>query len=161
MPWIVAQTKPRQEIFAEAELKKYGFGVYCPLARFTVRHAGKINHRVEPLFSRYLFVADSNQSAALRRIRYISDVLMQGDRFARVSDAVIDAIRARETNGAVDINPPVRSSPGCSVRVTAGPMEGMMAIYQRQRGEDRAIVLLRVLGERREVAINSCALEPA
>jgi transcriptional antiterminator RfaH len=162
VPWIVAQTNPRQEILASAELKKYAYIVYCPLARVTVRHSGKITHRIDPLFSRYLFVADAGQSAAIRRIRHISDVLMAGDRIARVPDAVIDDIRARETNGAVNIDPApaVRFVPGSAVRVTSGSMDRVRAIYQQHRGSDRAVVLMEVLGARRAVIVDRSNLIP-
>lgn len=161
--WVVAQTKSRHEKFAICELERHGHSVYCPLARITKRHAGKVWQDVEPLFARYLFIVDSNQSAAVRRIRGVTSVIMQGNRFARVPDAVIESIRAREVLGAVplDIRAPDRFSVNDRVKITKGTLQGLDAVYKARSGEARALVLVKFLGSMRPVPVSIDDLQAA
>lgn len=55
--WFVAQTSPRKEAVALANLHNQGFLAYCPRVARTKRHARKFTTVREPLFPGYVFVA--------------------------------------------------------------------------------------------------------
>jgi transcriptional antiterminator RfaH len=160
MSWIVAQTKPRLEQYVSDSLARaQQFETYCPMARVTKRHARQTTCVVEPLFARYLFVRDTGQIATIRRMHGVVSVIMTGDRPARVSDSIVDAIRSRETDGAIDIDVRQMFSKGEIVRVTKGPYHGMTAIYKHASGTDRACIMISALGSIRKATIANCDLE--
>ena len=70
---------------------------------------------------------------------------MDGIQPAKVSDGVIEAIRGRERNGAVEV-PRRLLKPGDRVRLLAGPFQGHLAIYAGMSGSERVAVLLQILG---------------
>jgi transcriptional antiterminator RfaH len=78
-------------------------------------------------------------------------LIMDGERPARVPDAVIAEIRARERNGAVELPP--RPDPGDRVTVLRGPFRDRPALYAGMSGPDRIAVLLHLLGREHKVLL--------
>jgi transcription antitermination factor NusG len=64
------------------------------------------------LFPNYLFVRIELQWHAVRRTIGVASLIMSGDEPAKVADAVIDGIRARERGGYVELDekPRLRSA---------------------------------------------------
>jgi transcription antitermination factor NusG len=71
--------------------------------------------------------------------------VMDGLHPARVPETVIEEIRARECNGAIEL-PRRQLKDGDRVRILAGPFSGQLAIYARMSGLERVTVLLQILG---------------
>jgi hypothetical protein len=69
-----------------------------------------------------------------------------GDEPAKVADVIIDAIKARERGGLVELEEKPRLRPGDPVRVTTGFLTGVLGVYTGMRGADRVAVLLKLLG---------------
>jgi transcriptional antiterminator RfaH len=88
---------------------------------------------------------------AARWLPGIVRLVLDGDHPARVPDAVIAEIRARERNGLVEL--PSRLKRGDRVRVTRGPFGGHLAIYAGMRPRERVEVLLTLLGGRQRVTL--------
>jgi hypothetical protein len=62
---------------------------------------------------------------------------MDGERPARVPDAVIAEIRSRERAGFVELSKPRGLTPGMRVRVISGPLHdqiGLLAVRVRMKG---------------------------
>jgi transcription antitermination factor NusG len=72
-------------------------------------------------------------------------LVMDGIHPARVTDPVIEEIRARERNGVIEL-PRRQLKAGDRVRILAGPFRGHLAIYAGMSGLERVSVLLQILG---------------
>jgi transcription antitermination factor NusG len=106
--WCAARLMPKREAVATQCLTLAGFEIYLPRLR---EHRVVRNRRVEvspPLFPGYLFVAIVLQWHGARWCPGILNLLMDGDRPARVPDAVITELRGRERNGLVELARPPR-----------------------------------------------------
>jgi transcription antitermination factor NusG len=83
---------------------------------------------------------------------------MSGDRPAPLADAIIDALKASERGGYVQL--PEKSGFGFvlgdRVKLTTGVLMGMTGLYAGMRGSDRIIVLLSALGR---VEVGKAAVE--
>ena len=96
LSWQLLYTKAHAEAWVEANLRRQGFAVLLPR---TPRGAALV-----PLFPRYVFAghAPHQRAGAFRGTYGVSRVVLCGDRPARVTADVIDAIRARmDAHGVV------------------------------------------------------------
>lgn len=134
------------EALALEHLARQSFEAFLPLIRLRKRRADRWQLVVEPLFSGYLFVqADPAQQdvSAIRSTRGTVGLVKFGDRLLPLPDTVIAELKRRSLEPLAGPEP---FSPGDPVRFAAGPFRGLSAIYQQPRGEDRAAVLLSLLG---------------
>jgi transcriptional antiterminator RfaH len=89
---------------------------------------------------------------ASRSLAGVVRLVMDGLQPARVPDTVIEGIRGRERNGAVEL-PKRGLKPGDRVRLLAGPFQGRLAIYAGMSGLERIAVLLQILGGQQRVTL--------
>jgi transcriptional antiterminator RfaH len=151
--WCCARLEPNRERLALHCLGLNGFAVYYPrLREQRIRHGRRIEVR-PPLFPSYCFVAVELQWHAARWSPGIASLIMNGGGGpARVADSVIDEIRGRERNGAVEL-PQRGLAPGDRVRVLVGPMRGFAGLYAGMAPRERVIVLLTLLGGQQRVTL--------
>jgi transcription antitermination factor NusG len=84
-------------------------------------------------------------------------LIMDGERPARVPDAVIDGLRSRDRNGVITL--PKKSEPGSRVdfqsgerlRIRTGPLRGLFGLYAGMAPRDRIKVLMDLFGGKQEV----------
>ena len=154
-PWCVAETLPKAERRAHAELHRRGFDAYLPL--ITVRRPNRHYH-TGPAFPRYVFVR-MDLTKPWNPVRYAPGVfnLVSFDgKPATCSDAAVEAVRK-----AVDAADAFSAAgdawkPGAPCSLAAGPLAGMSGIVLSV-GHDMALVSLMMLGHLREVAVQlSC-----
>lgn len=95
-------------------------------------------------FSRYLFIhltchAEGQSWAPIRSTFGVSQMVNFGGLPARIDDAIIHALQAKEQ--------PAQKlfSPGDLVVVTEGPFTGIEAIYKTTDPQQRALILLEML----------------
>jgi transcriptional antiterminator RfaH len=138
--WTIVQTASAWEKAVLKGLQCRGFETYLPVTSVRDRKRDPI---IVPLFPCYLFVWVVDRWTPIASTLGVVRVLRDGDTPARLSDRVIDELRAREVNGIVRL-PPLRS--GQSVRLVRGAFRGQSAIYQGMSGRDRVRVLLTALG---------------
>ena len=81
-------------------------------------------------------------------------MLKFGDWWAQVDDQFIDYLKFRE-NGFRD--GPL-FEPDQDAIISDGPLKGIEAIYLCANGEERAMVLLTLLGRKQTVVIEECLL---
>jgi transcription antitermination factor NusG len=116
-----------------------------------------------PLFTGYIFVS-CDPVAHLNTVRYCPGVLHPvsfNGMVATVDHDVIDALRRREGDrGYVVSDEVTREIPaGSTVRVMAGPLEGLSGVFTGYlRGKERAGVLMEFLRDRHEVEIDANVL---
>lgn len=158
--WAVARTLPKRESFAAERLEAAGFEVFAP--RIETRRAAAL------LFPSYLFVLVVEQWRAIDCTPGVLRLIRFGDMPARCPDAEIEALRRRvDSIGVIRLPPPPPPKPrrvfkkGAQVKIIAGPFASLAAIHTGMTTREREIVLINVLGARREVAIAAGLVAPA
>ncbi len=158
--WYAVFTKPRQEHVAEEHLERQAFTVWLPRLEHSVRHRGRWVDRIEPLFPRYLFLqadAADQDLSTIRSTRGVTGLVRQGIEPAVVPEQVISFLRetADPESGLHHIGSPARFKRGDRVRVIEGPFEGLEGVLLKEKGEERVLVLLAILGGERNVALST------
>jgi transcriptional antiterminator RfaH len=131
--WTVAQLQPQRDRLALHCLGLAGFETYQPRLREVRRSA---------LFPGYAFVVIELQWHAARWCPGVVRLVMDGLQPAKVPDAVIEEVRGRERNGAVEL-PKRALRRGDRVKILAGPFCGHLAIFADISAHERVAVLLR------------------
>jgi transcription antitermination factor NusG len=89
----------------------------------------------------------------------VCGVIMDGVTPGRVPDAVIDELKAREYNGAINLPRRDGLELGEQVRVLQGPFSGHLALYAGMRPKERVEVLLQLLGGLQKVELPRVSIE--
>lgn len=159
--WYIVQTNARAEARAAQSLQEAGFAHYAPVERvLRNRHRGRDAEPVErPLFPGYLFVSlgdDDVPGGCVERFDLASmadgvkSFVGVGGAPRVVPDAVVEAIRAEEADGAYDRTVKRRAKPpavGSRVTILSGVFKGWSAtMLAHMRPDERVRVLLHGLG---------------
>jgi transcriptional antiterminator RfaH len=161
MYWAAAQLQPQRDTLALHFLRQAGFETYAPrLRERRIVHGRKVT-RTPLLFPAYAFVYIQMQWHAARWAPGVVRLVMDGAQPARVPDAVIAEIKAREHGGLVELPKPSPARLGDRVKVTAGPFAGHVGLYAGMKPRERVEVLLRILGGAQRVTLAAAAIEPA
>jgi transcriptional antiterminator RfaH len=157
--WTAAQLEPNRERFALHMLVRENFIVYAPRLRERRIIRGRREECETPLFPGYVFIQIVLQWSRARWCPGITRLVMDGIQPAKVSDAVIEEIRGRERNGAIELPKPRRFKPGDQVRVISGPFGGHIGLYAGMKSHERVAVLLRLLGGQQRTELPADAIE--
>jgi transcriptional antiterminator RfaH len=131
--WTVAQLQPQRDRLA----------LHC------LASTGASGRR----YPRWLRLrGDRAQWHAARWCPGVVRLVMDGLQPAKVPDVVIEEIRARERNGAVEL-PRQALRHGDRVKILAGPFRGHLAIYAGMSAHERVAVLLQILGGQQRVTL--------
>ncbi len=148
--WYAVHTKPRKEAHVREFLEGQGFEVYLPAVEVPSKRRPR-QRRAQPFFARYLFVRLDPAVVPLSSVNWaqgVSSVVTFGGEPAIVQDEVVRWLQKRLANldpGEFFHGP--LPQPNERVRVMAGPLQGMEAIFDRRlSAEDRARVLIELLG---------------
>ncbi len=159
MHWLLAYTKPSAEWQAQEHLERQGFEVLCPMLRAQKIRRGKWVWVHEPLFPRYLFVGvtEDQSWAPIRSTVGITSLVKFGGIFAEVPSTLIDLLRvgAEKPEG----NRPLFRQ-GEKLRIVAGPFASFEAVFEMDQGDQRATVLLDLLGRQSRVTVDVGQLVP-
>jgi transcription antitermination factor NusG len=164
MVWLCARTKPSRELWAAENVVNQGHDYYLPRTLEQVIVVGisgtRKEMRAKVLFPGFLFVRTNGEWHFLLGTFGVSLILF-GNSPAVVPDKVIDAMKAREVNGYVELPAPKqqRRKVGDAVRVRDGAFSGHVGIYQGMNARDRSKVLLDMLGQKTNVLIADALLE--
>lgn len=159
MKWYVVYTKPRQEAKAAQNLMNQGYEVYYPTCLVEKMVQGSLRILSEALFARYVFVRLNDQSdnfEPIRSTRGVQQLLRfgLGTHPVTVPDALIDDLQNRLAK-----NVPLRQlfQAGDWVEIKAGPFRGLQGYFEEMAkhssGEQRAILLLEILGSQQRLAL--------
>jgi transcriptional antiterminator RfaH len=160
--WYAVHTRPRQEAIAELNLERHGYHSYLPRILLRKRRRDRWSKVVEPLFPRYLFIrVDPNQQSLspVRSTLGVAGLVRFGHLLHPVPDEIIGYIRQAE-------NPDTHQhhadewphQPGDEVRVLEGPFTGLTGIFQASTGEQRALLLIELLGRQNTITVNMDAI---
>ena len=163
--WYLIRSKLAEEFLAQSNLERQGFSVYLPRVISAVTRRGRRRDEVIPLFPRYLFlqVHDTQSLGPVRSTAGVSDVVRFGAMRAIVPDRVVEEVRSRADpeTGLHRLSCSTPLQPGASVRVTAGPFDGLQGIFERRAGAERVVLLLNLLGGDTRVRVPSDAVASA
>lgn len=151
--WHVVLTRPRQELRAALNLSGQGGEVFLPMLRAERIVRGKRCLVDEVLFPGYLFLKTGTAGGLYGRVRSTYGVrgfLRFAEQPVVVADAIVEDIRRRI---AVPQTAEVLQK-GDRVQLTDGPFRDYEAIFQGYSGEERAVVLVRLLGQQNRLVID-------
>jgi transcriptional antiterminator RfaH len=150
--WACAQTRPRSEAAAAHFLALRGYEIYLPRLRQVRLDRGRKIETRPPLFPAYLFIWITAGWWSAKWCPRVVRVLAAGDGPVQVPQAIVDAIRAREVGGLVELpEPPLRR--GARVKILRGPFAGHLAVFADMRPRQRVEVLLALLGGQQRVTL--------
>ncbi|WP_148254749.1 transcription/translation regulatory transformer protein RfaH [Aidingimonas lacisalsi] len=145
--WYVIQCKGGESFRATEHLDNQGYDVFHPVLEVQKKRRQKLTWIAEPLFPYYLFIRLDRLASNWRPIRSTRGVLKLltfGDEPLAVDDALVDMLREHPAGTwGEDANVYFRA--GDAVEITEGPFRDLQAVFQSQKGEERAIVLLNML----------------
>ncbi|MDG2441674.1 MAG: transcription termination/antitermination NusG family protein [Luminiphilus sp.] len=144
--WYVVATKPRNESVAKLALERQGYRLFLPTINLKKRRRGQWNLVTEPLFPGYLFVAlalGTDDPAPIRSTKGCVGLVRFGHTYTSVPVELIAAFEGAAVTEDSALSP---FQSGDAVRLMSGPFAGLEAIYDKARGEERAQVLLKILG---------------
>lgn len=162
--WYAIHAKTRQERLAEEHLARQGYRIYLPLIRAPKRRRGHWREVVEALFPGYLFVRldlDTCNSAPIRSTRGVVGMVGFGGVVPPVPGDLIDGIMAARSDAEGVILARPLPDPGDRVAIISGPLAGLEAIFLSASGEERANILLDLLGRAHRVSVARRQLAPA
>ncbi|GAA5214006.1 transcription/translation regulatory transformer protein RfaH [Corallincola platygyrae] len=154
--WFLLKCKPRQEQRAVANLEQQLIEAYAPQIDVSKIKRGKRTTETEPLFPGYLFARFDPHFVSLTSVqstRGVSAVVRFGQQLAEVSDQAIRDIKDKCCNqDAPEVSADLPSK-GDKVHLTDGSLKGLEAVYQMDDGEQRAFVLIDLLGKQQRVSV--------
>lgn len=156
--WFVIQSKPGQLLKAQAELEQQGFETYLPLIKTEQIKKGKRLEVEQPLFPGYLFIflsKDESNWRPIRSTRGVAKLISFGNEPAVVPMEVVNAIRTQLRHSYSE----QQFSKDDRVSISEGPFKDLQAVFVEYDGEQRAFVLLELLGRWQRMSIELSALK--
>jgi transcriptional antiterminator RfaH len=155
--WFVAQTHPRAEAKAAAQLMRQGFHVYLPRFSKRRRHARRVDIVGAPLFPRYLFVSvdlATQRWLSIRSTVGVARLICNGDAPAVVQNCIVDDLKQHEDeHGFIKLQKrPFRI--GEELRVVEGAFTGTLGLYEGMSDAERITILLDLLGRKVRVSLD-------
>ena len=162
--WFAVVTKPRQEQIALENLQRQGFKCFLPMAENPYqRRTKKQKQIIEPLFPRYLFlnaIATTQNLAPVRSTRGVISMVRFGTELAVIPDSIINAIKTRiEPNTGLIKIKPIKIKAGDKVKIFDGPLAGINGIVTERNSENRALILMDLMGRPTPVEVDALTLQ--
>jgi transcriptional antiterminator RfaH len=163
--WYTLYTKPNSEYQVANTLERRGIHTYLPEieAPKTQRKSGR-----KPFFPCYLFTRVDFEKVGLSRVRWtpgLRRVVAFGEYPVPLPDEVIELIRRKlDMINATGGRPGHNFRPGETVRITNGPLQGLLAAFEGpSTPTERVQVLLGFLGHvsRAHVSVTDLQKVPA
>lgn len=162
-PWFLAQVRPNADHVARRNLERQGFSTFQPLETRTLVRRSKLVDVLRPFFAGYVFVTYPSTSVpwSLVNSTYgVSRLVKFGNRPAIVPDSVMsDLLGACDPNGVISVQPAVAI--GDNVEVIRGPLANFVGHVQRLAPDQRAMILLDILGKQTRVVVPTANLRAA
>jgi transcriptional antiterminator RfaH len=161
--WYAIQTRRGQETRVEENLLAWQVEAFLPRMRpaFRRRGAAGTTPPTDALFPCYLF-ARFDAAAMTHKIRYtrgVAKVLGTPAGPTPVDDGVIGLIRERVDSSGYVVPPP-RLRPGDQVRILAGPLKDLLAVFEAPlQASQRVRLLLAAVNGQVRLAIDDALVE--
>jgi len=154
--WYLAACKPRQEKRASEHLDNQGIEYFLPEITVEKKRQGKVISQIEPLFPGYIFIQlddDHPLWSKVRSTRGLRDFVRFAGKPGRVPSSLIAQLKegySEEEAPKISMLP----KPGEAIRIKHGPFAGLEAIFETLDGNERAIILLNLLGKEQRLAVS-------
>jgi len=155
--WFLARLKPNCAGIAERNLKQQGFITFLPLEEETRSRNGKFVTSLRPLFPGYIFVAFDVAHGLWRTVNSthgIAGLVAFGKAPAAVPTELVSELMLR-CDGSGKLVPAQCLSPGDRVRLTSGPFAGFLARIEKVAPDQRAWILIEMLGGNVRLAVGA------
>jgi transcriptional antiterminator RfaH len=139
--WYLVRTKSNREPFVREQLSHIAPQVFLPMLKLYGSY--RTNRSVVPLFPQYIF-ARLHLAKHYFDIRYLPGVtgfVPAGREPVEVSDEIVDSVRARCTDGFVQLCPKPFQG-GDRVRVIDGPFRNFEAIFEGYLSGAKRVAIL-------------------
>lgn len=160
--WYVAQLKPNGFDKAQLNLVRQGFECFMPMHKVTVRHARKLNLKLRPIFSGYIFIKfglDNEDWKKINSTLGISRLIsFGGSRPAQIPGALMDGFIAR-CDDQQKLKPISDWKTGEKASLISGPFTEFVGQVEELLSGDRVRLLLRFMENYKTVDISSSDLE--
>lgn len=146
--WYLLVTKPHKDAHAEEQLNNQGYTTYRPLVNHKKKVRGKIKAVEGSLFPRYIFIKlekGIDDWSSIRSTRGVLNLVRFGANFAKVPEALIQALQDNEDTNKKLAEGLDRFKEGDRVIIETGPFVGLDGVFDKYHGDERVIVLLNVL----------------
>ena len=160
LTWLLVATKSRSEFVARQHLERQGFQVCLPQITLRKRKQGTWQQVTEPMFPGYVFagvVLGEQDVAPIRSTVGCLQVVRFGGQLIPLPALVM---RTLLSCAEAPSNVAETFRAGERLRIESGPFEGLEAVFDMPRGQDRVQVLVKVMGSVRRVDVAATALSP-
>ena len=150
LAWYVIHTKPRQEGRALTNLMQQGYQCFLPMITLEKLSRGRVSLVKEPLFPRYLFICldhgrHGQNWAPIRSTIGVSGLVTFGSNPAKMHHDLIDLLLQQQEN--LSKAPERLFQSGERLLIGSGAFAGLEAVYQMPSGDNRAMVLIELMGK--------------
>ena len=161
--WFAVQSKPNAAHIAARNLARQDFDVFLPLERTTQRRGRTLVPTARPYFAGYLFVRFDPDTAPWRAIRStygVSRLVSFGGSPVEVDTALVSGLMdACDEHGVV--RPAMDAQRGERLRIAEGPFAGVVGTLDAMAPQERAWMLLDVMGKATRVCVPVAGLRRA
>jgi transcriptional antiterminator RfaH len=167
MNWYVVYTKPREENRAKENLENQGFEVFLPTCQIERIKNSKVSIFSEPLFPRYLFIQLDHVSSnwfPIRSTKGVVSLLRFGKESepVHVPDQMIVNLKNFLSNQSLIDRAFLENA---SIQICDGVFKGLVGIFKKinetSSGEQRALVLVELLGKLQKLSIPIKSIQKA
>lgn len=161
--WLLVYCKPGQDARAEENLASQGFAVYRPTVDVVKNRVGqKRIVKNESLFPRYIFICIDKHQQSISPVRStlgVSGLVRFGDTYASASEDLIEEIRENASTRSIHNSDATPFVAGQEVYINGGGLNDVKAIFCKPCGNERAMILISILGRRSQVAVHTKYLQ--
>lgn len=162
--WYAVHAKARQEHLALEHLCRQRYSAYLPLIRLHRRRRSAWVQVTEPLFPGYLFVRldpQRDNTAPIRSTRGVIGLVRFGGALRPVPEGLVEHLLAAQADPDGAISQEHLFQAGDRVEIVSGPLAGLQAIFLAPTGQERARLLLNLLGRETRVVLSKDHLVPS
>jgi len=152
--WYVVYSKPQKEDYAKFHLQAKGLEVFFP--RLLLPENSRARRRIVPLFPNYLFVRLDLSSDEYYWATWspgVSRIVNFNGHPASIDDGVVNVLKVKSDSQGII---PARSNLQCGqqVRISGGPLDGLLGIIQEPpSAKGRVRILLNLLNRPMNVEV--------
>ena len=156
--WILAQTKSKREKVAEFNVVNQGFKAFLPTIVTKKFSNSEWKESKEYLFPGYIFINLKGNLDKIGSLAYTTGILkLLVDRLTGnphiIEQEIIDSISDKKS---ITIN---EIKKGSIVNITKGSSV-LNGVFLEKRGANRALILLDILNQSRQVSVNYSDIQP-
>lgn len=163
--WFLVYCKSNQELRAEINLQRQGYTVYRPTIYTNKRKTrSSKTARQEALFPRYIFInvdPEVKSIAPVVSTLGVSHFVKFGNTYATAQNSLIDQLRSLAAEQSAYELEKDQFQPGDKIYVDSHGFEQVQAIFDNPCGEERAIILMNIMGNQSRVTVPFSSLTKA